>query len=129
MPIPHVSFVILFVKTPLESGTFYQRLLGLDPVEQSPTFVLFALPNGLMLGLWSRTTAKPSVLAEAGSSEICFSETSAESVDKLFAKWSGLGVSMAQTPVAMDGMSRTFVALDPDGHRIRILALEEEHHA
>lgn len=129
MPIPYASFVILFVKTPLESGTFYQRLLGLDPIEQSPTFVLFALPNGLMLGLWSRATAKPTVRAEAGSSEICFSETSAENVDKLFAKWSALGISMAQSPVAMDGMSRTFVALDPDGHRIRILALEEDHHA
>lgn len=128
MSIPQASFILLFVKNPLESGTFYQRLLGLDPVEQSPTFVLFSLANGLGLGLWSRSTARPAVVADAGSSEICFSEKSIEDVDQLYAKWTALGIPMAQDPIAMDGMSRTFVALDPDGHRIRVLCLEEASH-
>lgn len=126
MPLPQASFILLFVKKPLESGAFYSRLLSLSPIEQSPTFVLFALPNGLMLGLWSRETARPAVVAEAGGSEICFSEDSEEKVDEVYAKWCTLGIPMAQTPLAMDGMSRTFVALDPDGHRIRVLCLEEE---
>lgn len=125
MPIPQLSFVLLFVTDPLESGQFYSRLFNLTPVEQSPTFVLFALPNGVMLGLWSRKTARPSVVAQGGGSEICFTE---ENVDEVYAKWVKLGIPMAQTPTTMDGMSRTFVALDPDGHRIRVLCLEEEGH-
>lgn len=129
MPVPHASFVILFVKNPLESGEFYSRLFELVPLEQSPTFVLFGLLNGLMLGLWSRYTAKPTVLADGGGSEICFSEESEEKVDELYDKWLKIGIEMAQSPLAMDGMSRTFVALDPDGHRIRVLCLEEAHHA
>lgn len=125
MPIPNLSFTLLFVKNPMESGAFYSRLLNLQPVEQSPTFVLFALPNGIMLGLWSRNTARPTVVAEGGGSEICFTEESDEKVDEAYEKWQKLGVTIALKPMAMEGMSRTFVALDPDGHRIRVFCFEE----
>lgn len=126
MSFPNPSFIILFVKKPLESAFFYSQLFSLEPVEKSATFALFAFPNGLMLGLWSRDTARPIVSAYPGSSEICFSEDQEEKVDELYQKWNKLGIPMAQRPLAMDGMSRTFVALDPDGHRIRILCLEQE---
>lgn len=75
-----------------------------------------------MLGLWSRSTAKPEVIAEAGGCEICFVE---EDVDGLYGEWVERGIPIAQAPSAMNGMNRTFVALDPDGHRIRIFCLEE----
>lgn len=126
MPIPEMNFVLLFVKSPEESGKFYSKILNLTPVEQSPTFVLFALPNGMQLGLWSNKTARPLVNAPGGGSEICFSE---ENVDEVYAKWIKLGIPMALPPTKMDGMEKTFVALDPDGHRIRIFRLEEVSHA
>ena len=53
------NYVLLFVDSPKASGAFYSDLLGVEPVETSPTFCLFALPNGLMFGLWSRHTAEP----------------------------------------------------------------------
>lgn len=126
MSISSISFVLFFVQDPLKSAAFYRRLLGIEPVESSPTFVLFALGQGSRLGLWSRTTARPPVKAEGGSCEICFSKESTAQVEALYTQWKQMGVIMAQEPIAMDGMSRTFVALDPDGHRIRVLALEEE---
>lgn len=131
MSLPQAQFILFFVKDPLKSAQFYGQILGLTPIEQSPTFVLFALPNGLKLGLWSRYTARPSVKTEGGGSEICFVEESEEKVDAIYTQWMNEGVSMALAPMAMEGMRRTFVALDPDGHRIRILCLEEEeaHHA
>ncbi|TIN66847.1 MAG: drug:proton antiporter, partial [Mesorhizobium sp.] len=52
MAIP--NFVILYVDQPLESGAFYSALLGREPVESSPTFVLFVLDAGFKFGLWSR---------------------------------------------------------------------------
>ena len=75
-----------------------------------------------MLGLWSRETALPQVTAQPGASEIAFGE---EDVDAVYAKWVGLGVPMAQSPIDLD-FGRSFVALDPDGHRIRVLKLRGE---
>jgi len=122
MLMPKLGFVLLFVKNPLDSGSFYGRLLNLKPIEESPTFVLFALTNGVMLGLWSRATAEPVVLTDGGGSELAFSE---EDVDALYEKWYKQGIPIAQKPTEMD-FGRTFVALDPDGHRIRIYKLKEE---
>lgn len=122
MFVSNLGYVLLFVKDPLESGRFYERLLGISPVEAAPTFVLFVLGNGVKLGLWSRETAEPKVTAQAGGSEICFSE---DNVDQLYEHWSKLGVAMAQVPTDMD-FGYTFVALDPDGHRIRVFRLKEQ---
>lgn len=126
MKTPNITYVLLFVNNPQESGAFYSRLLKLKPVEEHPTFVRFLLPNGVNLGLWSKHTARPPVTAPAGGCEICFTESSDEHVDKLYAEWKSSGIPMALDPIAMDGMSRTFVALDPDGHRIRVLCIDED---
>lgn len=123
MSVPVISWLHLFVNSPVESSAFYTKLLNINPVEESPTYALFALPNGLMLGLWSALTAEPSVLVGGGGSEICFIE---DDVDQIYANWMRLGIPMAQTPTDMD-FGRTFVALDPDGHRIRVFRLIEEH--
>jgi catechol 2,3-dioxygenase-like lactoylglutathione lyase family enzyme len=118
---PSLGFVLLFVENPQKSGIFYQNLLDLKPVEQSPTFVMFALKNGVMLGLWSRYTAEPRVDASAGALEICFP---ADDVDAVYDAWGKKHVTIAQKPTDMD-FGRTFVALDPDGHRIRVYKMHE----
>lgn len=117
---PSLGFVLLFVESPQKSSLFYQELLGLKTVEESPTFALFALNNGVMLGLWSKYTAEPRVEASPGAFEICFPT---ENVDALYEEWGKKQVAMAQKPTDMD-FGRTFVALDPDGHRIRAYKLE-----
>lgn len=119
---PHLGLVLLFVTNPQKSSLFYQEILEARPVEESPTFVMFALKNGVMLGLWSKYTAEPRVEAPAGALEICFP---ADNVDALYEDWGKKHVTIAQKPTDMD-FGRTFVALDPDGHRIRIYCLTEE---
>lgn len=118
---PSLTYVLLFVKNPQESAQFYSNLLGLKPVEQSATFALFVLPNGIKLGLWSRFTAEPRVEASPGCTEICFP---VEDVDACFQDWSNKTITIIQKPTDMD-FGRTFVALDSDGHRIRIFKLHE----
>jgi predicted enzyme related to lactoylglutathione lyase len=120
---PNLNFILLYVNDPLVSCSFYERLLNLQPVEKTPTFVMFALPNGIMLGLWSHKTLEPPATAPAGGSELGFSD---ENVDDTYAKWKEMGIPMVQTPTEMD-FGRTFVALDPDGHRIRVFRLNEVH--
>ena len=51
---PDINFVLLYVDSPPASAKFYRELLGKPPIEQSPTFAMFAMDSGLMLGLWSR---------------------------------------------------------------------------
>lgn len=119
---PTLGFTLLFVANPQKSSLFYQEVLGLKPIEESPTFVMFALKNGVMLGLWSKYTAEPRVDALAGALEICFP---AENVDVLYEEWGKKHLTVAQKPTNMD-FGRTFVVLDPDGHRIRVYKLHEE---
>lgn len=119
---PTLGFTLLFVSNPQRSGLFYQEIFNLKPIEESPTFVMFALKNGVMLGLWSKYTAEPRVDAPAGALEICFP---AENVDTLYEELGNKRATIAQKPTDMD-FGRTFVMLDPDGHRIRLYKLHEK---
>ena len=115
------NFFILYVDHPGRSAAFYQELLGRGPVESSPTFTMFALDAGVMLGLWSRHTVEPAARAAGGGHELCFPVEGKSPVDELYADWSKRGLTIAQAPVELD-FGYTFVALDPDQHRLRVFA-------
>lgn len=119
---PNLGFVLLFVTNPLKSADFYSDIFQLKPVEASSTFAMFAMSNGTMLGLWSKYTAEPRVEASAGAMDVCFI---VEDVDVTYEILSKMKVTIAQKPTDMD-FGRTFVFLDPDGHRIRICKLHED---
>jgi hypothetical protein len=87
----------------------------LQPVESSPTFVLFVLPSGLKLGLWSRHTAEPKVLAYGGSSELAFSVPDRSVVNDLYADWAGRG--LASPSADGDGLWLHLRRPRPRGHR------------
>jgi catechol 2,3-dioxygenase-like lactoylglutathione lyase family enzyme len=118
---PEMNFAILYVDDATASATFYADLLGRPPVEASPTFAMFAMSSGVMLGLWSRQGVAPAPTAAAGGSEIAFAVDDAARVRALHADWRRRGLPIAQEPTAMD-FGHTFVALDPDGHRLRVFA-------
>ncbi|MCW6511028.1 VOC family protein [Lichenifustis flavocetrariae] len=118
---PVARFILLFVESPEASTRWYAALLEEQPIEQSPTFAMFRLAEGLMLGIWSRHTASPIVTAQPGGSEIGFTVANAASVEATHAAWTAKGVVIAQAPTVMD-FGTTFVGLDPDGHRLRVFA-------
>ncbi|HJV47689.1 MAG TPA: VOC family protein [Geothrix sp.] len=124
----HPNFVIFYVDQPLRSAAFYGDLLGSAPVESGPTFAMFVLPSGLKLGLWSRHTVEPAFEAVKGGSgggaELVFTVDSREAVKAAHAAWKAKGLPILQAPVAMD-FGYTFVAQDPDGHRLRVYVPEE----
>ena len=115
------NFFILYVDNPLASAEFYAGLLGKQPLEAGPTFAMFALDSGVMLGLWSRHTVEPAARAGGGGSEVAFSVADKEALQSLFASWVKRSLVIVQQPVDMD-FGHTFVALDPDGHRLRVFA-------
>jgi catechol 2,3-dioxygenase-like lactoylglutathione lyase family enzyme len=115
------NFVILYVKDPSASAAFYADVLGRTPVEASPTFVMFSLSSGVMLGLWLRDNVAPAADAAAGGGELAITVADADAVRATHADWSRRKLPIAQPPTAMD-FGFTFVALDPDGHRLRVFA-------
>lgn len=119
------TYALLYVRNPAASATFYTPLLGRAPVEESPTFVLYVLDSGHKVGFWQRDGVLPPAPAADGrggaSFELAFPVADAATVEALYAEWRARGVPIAQAPVAMD-FGHTFVALDPDGHRLRVFA-------
>ncbi|WP_395448582.1 VOC family protein [Aminobacter sp. UC22_36] len=118
------NFIILYVDSPKASGAFYSKLLGREPVESSPTFAMFVLDGGFKLGLWSRHTVEPAAAAAGGGAEIVFALDTPAEVDATHAEWVGRGLKVLQGPTDMD-FGRSFVALDPDNHRLRVYCLDE----
>ena len=125
----HPNFVILYVDDPPKSADFYANLLGRGPTELSATFAMFALDSGVMFGLWSKHTAAPAVVRQSdpgGGGELAFSVDGKARVDELYSlwtgrEWTGRGLRIAQVPITLD-FGYTFVALDPDQHRLRVFA-------
>ena len=64
---------------------------------------------------------KPAAAPSAAGGEIAFPVNGANEVDSLFAEWGGRGVKIALEPTQMD-FGYSFVALDPDGQRLRVFA-------
>ena len=120
---PDFSFLLLHVESPAGSAKFYNELLGIPIIEQSPTFAMLPLRDGVMLGLWSRDTVEPKSAAQPGTSEVAFTVANAATVHDTHVDWTSRGLTIVQMPTRMD-FGTTFVALDPDGHRLRVLAPE-----
>ena len=115
------NFFILYVDNPPASAAFYTTLLGRPPVESSPGFAMFALDSGVMLGLWKRQEVLPAVDRFGAGSEVAFAMKDDAAVDELHATWRERRLPILQQPVRLY-FGYTFVAEDPDGHRLRVFA-------
>jgi predicted enzyme related to lactoylglutathione lyase len=113
--------IVLYVDNPAISSTFYQDLLKIKPIEASSAFHSFTLSNGMSLGLKAIQTVIPST-DNKGSGELAFTVNTHKKVDELFAEWQMKGVNIAQSPTLLT-YGYTFLALDPDGNRLRVVSL------
>lgn len=118
---PHPNFILLYVENPSLSAHFYADLLDTVAIESSPTFAMFALDSGVMLGLWAKHTVLPTAIAAPASHELAFAVENNQVVDAMAQNWQARGISLAQAPTMLD-FGYTFVGLDPDGHRLRVFA-------
>ena len=118
--VTELNLTILYVADAAASDAFYADLFGRAPVEASPNFAMFIMPSGARLGLWSRHDVKPAITVPAGAGEIVFYAKDAGALAVQHADWAARGLTIAQAPVELD-FGATFVALDPDGHRLRVM--------
>jgi len=113
------NLLLFYVKNPLESALFYEKIFLIKPIASFPTYVAFSFENGFTFSLWSMQ-AKDFVSSGTGHrSELAFMVDDTHMVLELRKQWGELGVVIEQDlHEAVFGL--TFVALDPDGHRIRV---------
>jgi predicted lactoylglutathione lyase len=114
----NVSFILLYVENIARSAEFYSRLLDKPVPEASPNFALLPVGPGLMLGLWRWGDVAPSPEGGPGAAEIAVTFDDDDAVDAAHERWAAQGASIAQTPTRAD-FGYNFLALDPDGHRLR----------
>lgn len=112
------DLMLLYVNDPAASARFYGDLLDRQPIETSPGFAMLELKPGMMLGLWRKGEVTPTA-NQPGGFEMGLPVESDAEVDRLANTWAARGVTIAQQPEDMD-FGRTFTALDPDGHRLRV---------
>ena len=87
------SFLLLYVTDPHASARFWAALLGRPPVEESDTFAMLPLRDGVMLGLWKRDGVAPKADLLGGGGEIGFTVADRAAVDATHADWVARGGS------------------------------------
>ena len=123
-PVFTPNSVILYVSDVKASTGFYRKILGSGPVETYPGFSVFSLSDGMTLGLQAADQIEPAAEPYIGGGELSLSNVeSADVVDRLYARWKTLGISMVLEPTTLE-FGYTFVAADPDGHRLRVCATD-----
>ncbi len=111
--------IVLYVDELARTSQFYQDLLGIKPEEASPTFHSFTLSNGMSLALKAKHSVMPPTEAKSGNSELAFTLDNKQKVDELFATWQAKKIDIPLPPTQVP-FGYTFIALDPDGHRLRV---------
>ena len=111
--------VILYVTDVEVSTTFYRQALNKEPIETFDDFAVFALTNEVTIGLQTRDQIEPAATGMPGSVELSMSYATHDDVDQLYHDWTTLGFPIALEPTTL-AFGYTFVATDPDGHRLRV---------
>lgn len=111
-----IEDILLAVADPETSARFYAGLLGCRPVMAGPDRALFVLSSGRALGLLRCAGDRREVC------EVDIPLDGADAVDQAHIDWWDRGARILTPPVDTQP-GRSFVAGDPDGHRLRVYAV------
>lgn len=117
------NFIVLYVDNITISSQFYRELLKVDPEKDSDNFHAFKLSTDMKLGLKAKQSVEPEPDGQHGNGELAFMLDNKEQVDALFRECQARKINML-CPPDMVIYGYTFVALDPDGNRLRVFAPE-----
>lgn len=113
------NLLLFYVQSPMESAAFYEKIFKIKPVASFPTYVAFSFTNGLIFSLWSTQATNFVSGGQGHRSELAFIVQNEDQVRALRNSWKELDVQIEQD-LHEAAFGLTFVALDPDGHRIRV---------
>ncbi|MDR0960703.1 MAG: VOC family protein [Propionibacteriaceae bacterium] len=116
--------IILYSGDVPRSTAFWEKVLGVTATETfGDDFSFFAFDGGFMLGIQNKDEISPAPQPAWGGFEICLADTDNETVNRLYTEWKEAGIELLDEP-ADQGFGYTFVAVDPDGHRLRVCATD-----
>ncbi len=119
MKVANVHLVFLFVSNLSKSVTYYQKLLGVQPVQQGDTQVVFDIGGvQLMLHADGETERVPSGSVRGAGVSVHFQ------IDEADAYWEHLrqvGVPLMEPPEDQPWGYREFGVKDPDGYEIEFV--------
>ncbi|EJL6392976.1 glyoxalase [Vibrio vulnificus] len=116
-----IDSIVLYVESIQTSQEFYEKILPCKVKALSPTFVSFKLPDGPLLELKQLAHCNPSSSITGGGTEISILIKNRDALHCLFQDWSNKGIQFLLEPIEQI-YGITFVAIDPDNHRIRVFA-------
>lgn len=117
------DMMIFYVSDISSSARFYATVLGQEPQDLSPGFALFLLPNGLKIGLWKTGAVAPAASFTGCGAELVLHAATEAEVEEAHSRWAAAGLPILDPPVGQE-FGFSFVATDPDGHRVRVLKAE-----
>ncbi len=116
-----IDSIVLYVENVQLSMAFYEKAFECQPTLLSPTFAVVEFAENVKITLKQADALTPSSQVRGGGMELSIPAPSGAELDNLFEKWKQLGVTFAQDrEESVYGIN--FVALDPDGHRLRVFA-------
>ncbi|MBU2896674.1 VOC family protein [Vibrio hepatarius] len=116
-----IDSVVLYVKDIEVSQRFYTQVLGCESTILSPTFVAINFANNITVTLKQNTDLTPVSSITGGGSELSVVVSDSIKLQQLYQSWKGQLVEFAQHPIQLS-FGVNFVAIDPDGHRIRVFS-------
>lgn len=117
------SVIVFYVDNLTTSHRFYTELLGIKSIVHSPTYITFTLSNSMVIGLKDKNTQVVNITGNGGA-ELAFTVDSHTQVDQLFSDWQQQGIKILEQPTNVP-YGYTFVAIDPDGNRLRVVSLNK----
>ena len=115
---PKPNLQLLYVTDIQRSTARYRRWFAADPVFASPRYVAFSAGGEALFALWSGGDAPHADVPRFVETGIMLASDA--EVDQLYQAWRADPDLRIAQPPSTEVYGRTFLALDPDGHRIRV---------
>lgn len=116
-----IDSFVLYVTDVSKSKHFYASIFECEPNVLSPTFVALDFADNVTITLKQRDALTPKSTITGGGTELSMPVTDKSTLDELYQSWIEKGVEFVQHPES-SVFGVNFVAVDPDGHRIRVFA-------
>lgn len=117
--------VVFYVEDIEASKSFYAKVFDAKSNVLSPTFVFIPLLSNLSLGLKQLDQTVPPANKSGGGTELSLIVENETELNQLYQEWKSKEVRFSQQPTELV-FGKTFVAQDPDEHRIRVFAPKSE---
>ena len=114
-----IDSFVLYVSDVQQSMDFYAKAFDCEPQLLSPSFAALDFADNVKITLKQSNELTPASDIKGGGTELSMPISDKDAFEKLFADWKDKGIEFAQE-IEASVFGFHFVAVDPDGHRIRI---------